>query len=174
MSDLLTLWRRSADRLQRRLAGLQDAEFFWLPVPDAWTIFESPGGWTYRYEDAPPPPAPVTTIAWRLHHLAANNWIYWEHAFGAARLTFPDLTVHHTAVDAVADWQASAGPIVAWLEGASEAALDELRPNHLGPDLTGRAVVTILLDEQIHHGAEMALLRDLYPHRENAELSRVE
>jgi len=116
-------------------------------------------------------PVPVTTIAWRLHHLAANNRIYWEYAFGAARLTFPDLTVHHTAAAAVADWQASAAPIVAWLEEASEAALDELRPNHLGPDLTARAVVTVLLDEQIHHGAEIALLRDLYARRDSADPS---
>ena len=172
MNDLLTLWRRSAERLQRRLDGLPDAEFFWLPVPDAWTVFEGPEGWTYHYEFAPPPPVPVTTIAWRLHHIAANNRIYWEYAFGAARLTFPDLTVHHTAADAVADWQASAAPIVAWLEGASEAALDELRPNHLGPDLTARAVVAILLDEQIHHGAEIALLRDLYARRESVAPSR--
>jgi hypothetical protein len=167
-SDLLTLWRRSAERLERRLAGLDDAEFFWAPVPDAWTVFEGPHGWTYHYEFAPPPPVPVTTIAWRLHHIVANNWIYWEFAFGEGKRTFPDLTVNHTATDAIVDWQASAAPIVAWLEDASEEALDEMRPNHQGHDLSARTVVTILLDEQIHHGAEIALLRDLYARREHS------
>lgn len=171
MGDLLTLWRRSAERLERRLTGLSDTEFFWQPVPNAWTVFESPQGWTYQYEFAPPSPAPVTTIAWRLHHIAANNWIYWEYAFGAATLTFPDLTVHHTTTDAITNWQASTAPIVGWLEGASEEALTELRPNHLGPDLSARRVVMILLDEQIHHGAEIALLRDLYAHQEERPLS---
>jgi hypothetical protein len=71
-ADLLPLWRRSAERLHRRFAGLRDAEYFWPPVPHAWTVFEGPRGWTYQYEFAPPP---VTTIAWRLHHMAANNWI---------------------------------------------------------------------------------------------------
>jgi hypothetical protein len=85
-------------------------------------------------------------------------------AFGAATLTFPDLTVQHTAAD-VAGWRASTVPIVDWLADASEPDLDEARPNHLGPDLPARQVVTILLDEQIHHGAEIALLRDLYAHR---------
>jgi len=165
VGELLTLWRRSAERLERRLVGLGDAEFFWPPAPGAWTILEGPHGWTYEYEFAPPPPTPVTTIAWRLHHIAANNWIYWEYAFGAARLTFPDLTVHHTATDAIINWRASTDPIVTWLENATEDALNETRPHHLGPDLSAREIVTILLDEQIHHGAEIALLRDLYAHR---------
>lgn len=107
-------------------------------MPNAWTAFEGEHGWTYQYEFAPPPPAPVTTIAWRLHHIAANNWIYWEYAFGAGRLTFPDLVVHHTAEAAIADWQASMIPIVAWLQDATEETLDQMRPNHLGPDLAAR------------------------------------
>jgi hypothetical protein len=80
--------------------------------------------------------------------------------------------VYHTAADATADWQASTAPIVAWLEDASEEALDKMRPNHQGPHLSARTVVTILLDEQIHHGAEIALLRDLYARRERGEPSR--
>jgi hypothetical protein len=31
--------------------------------------------------------------------------------------------------------------------------------------MTAGEVVRILLDEQVHHGAEIALLRDLYPRR---------
>jgi hypothetical protein len=38
----------------------------------------------------------------------------------------------------------------------------EPRPSHLGGSPTAGEVMTILLDEQIHHGAEIALLRDLY------------
>jgi hypothetical protein len=162
MNDLLALWQRSAERLDRRLDGLGDSEFFWAPVSGSWTVYQDADKWTYHYDFPPPQPAPVTTIAWRLVHIAANNWIYWEYAFGAATLTFPDLTVPSNAADAIANWHDSADPIVAWLADASEADLDELRPNHLGPDMTARHIVTILLDEQIHHGAEIALLRDLY------------
>jgi hypothetical protein len=162
MGDLLALWTRSADRLDRRLAGLEDSEFFWKPVADSWTVYPTAAGWTYDYEFPAPTPAPVTSIAWRLVHIAANNWIYWEYAFGAAKLTFPDLAVPSTAAQGLANWHASTAPVLDWLTTASEADLDQLRPNHLGPDLPVREIVAILLDEQIHHGAEIALLRDLY------------
>jgi hypothetical protein len=76
MSELLPMWQRASERLDHRLAGLTDPEYFWPPVADAWTVYEGPDGWTYQYDFAPPAPAPVTTIAWRLVHIAANNWIY--------------------------------------------------------------------------------------------------
>jgi DinB superfamily len=157
----LSMWERADERLDRRLSGLTDAEYFWAPVPDAWTVYEGTTGWTYDYDFAPPPPAPVTTIAWRLVHIAANNWIYWDYAFGTAAKTFPDLTVPSTADDARRNWRASAAPVAAWLATAKPADLDEPRPNHLGQDLRAGHIVGILLDELVHHGAEIALLRDL-------------
>ena len=45
---------------------------------------------------------------------------------------------------------------------AKPADLDQPRPNHLGQDLRVGHIVGILLDELVHHGAEIALLRDLY------------
>ena len=162
MNDLLMMWERADERLSQRLFGLADAEYFWAPVPDAWTVYEGTNGWTYHYDFAPPPPAPVTTIAWRLVHIAANNWIYWDYAFGAGVKTFPDLTVPSTADDAIRNWRASAAPVAAWLAGAKPAEFDEPRPNHLGRDLPAGHIVGILLDELIHHGAEIALLRDLH------------
>jgi hypothetical protein len=164
MSDLRELWRRSGERLNGRLSGLTDAEYFWSPVAGAWTVYEGASGWTYQYEFAPPAPAPFTTIAWRLVHIAADNWIYWDYAFGTAAKTFPELPVPATAESAVRAWRDSAEPISDWLDSATEADLDEPRPNHLGPDLPARQIVAVLLDEQTHHGAEIALLRDLYAH----------
>jgi hypothetical protein len=40
--------------------------------------------------------------------------------------------------------------------------LDELRPSHLGEPRPAGDEVSTLIDEQIHQGAEIALLRDLY------------
>ena len=62
----------------------------------------------------------------------------------------------------MADWENSRRPVTAWLTSASNTDLLELRPSHLGGSRTAGEVMTILLDEQIHHGAEIALLRDLY------------
>jgi hypothetical protein len=59
-------------------------------------------------------------------------------------------------------WRDSCAPITAWLEGASDDALDQLRPSHDSGPRTAREVVLTLVDEQVHHGAEIALMRDLY------------
>ena len=104
----------------------------------------------------------MTTIAWRLVHLVGDNEIYWEHAFGAGRRNFPDLLVPATAGDALGKWQDSRAPVTEWLGQATDDDLDEPRPSHLGAPKTAGDVVSILLDEQTHHGAEIALLRDLH------------
>src|SRR3712207_9047373 len=46
-------------------------------------------------------PISLTTIGWRLVHIASCKIIYYEYAFGPGRLTFPELTIPHTATDAV-------------------------------------------------------------------------
>jgi hypothetical protein len=160
-------WKLSADRLERRCAGLTDAELLWEPVAGAWNLvadLEHSGGWAYPYHFSPPDPHPVTTIGWRLVHIAANNWIYTEHAFGPGIRDFPDLPVHGTAVEVLADWRASREPVQSWLDTAADEDLTERRPSHLGEPLPAGEVIRILLDEQTHHGAEIALLRDLYLH----------
>jgi hypothetical protein len=167
---LLRMWEQSGRRLRERCRGLTDEEFFWEPVEDCWNIRPDDhhtGGWSYEYEFAPADPAPLTTIGWRLVHITANNRVYWNHAFGDGTLTFPDLIVPHTADTAVAEWRESRIPITAWLADATDADLTGLRPTHLSdrPMAAGDQVRT-LVDEQIHHGAEIALLRDLFvrPH----------
>ena len=106
-------------------------------------------------------PPPVATIAWRLVHLANGNWIRWEHAFGPGKLMFPDLSVPGTAADAVAYWRGSREPITRWRTTCSDPDLDQQRPTPSGGTLAAGTTVRILVEEQIHHGAEVALLRDL-------------
>lgn len=158
-------WHGSGDRLAARLAGLTDEEFFWEPVPSCWTIRRqesAPGGWGIDYDWPPPSPPPVTTIAWRLVHLANANWIYWEHAFGAGELMFPDLVIPGDADAALRYWQDSREPVSAWLADVTDRELEEMRPSHLGAPRSASEMIMTLVDEQTHHGAEMALLRDLY------------
>lgn len=168
-ADILLLeWEASARRLDDRCSGLSDAEYLWCPVPGMWNVGPAPDGtgrWTYPYEFAPAPPAPLTTIAWRLVHITAGNRIYWEHAFGPGVRNFPDLPVPATAAEALRDWRNSREPVTRWLAEAGDAALRQPRPSHLGEPRPAVEVVRILIDEQVHHGAEIALLRDLYVRR---------
>jgi DinB superfamily len=158
-------WRASADRLDRRLGGVADAEFFWEPAGSCWTVRPDPsraGRYVIDYEEPEPEPPPLTTIAWRLVHLANGNWIYWEYAFGPGERMFPDLVIPHTGNAALRYWHDSREPITAWLEEATDDDLAQSRPSHLGEPRTAGDVMMILVDEQVHHGAEIALLRDLY------------
>jgi hypothetical protein len=95
-------------------------------------------------------------------HIAADNWIYWEWAFGPAARDFTSLAVPSTTADALRNWHDSRRAITQWLQAATDDALAEPRPCHLGRPKPAGEVIGILLDEQIHHGAEIALLRDLF------------
>ncbi len=173
VSVLLRLWEQSGRRLRERCRGLADDEFFWEPVADCWNIRPDEahvGGWSYAYEFAPEDPAPVTTIGWRLVHITAGNRVCWNHAYGDATLTFSDLLVPHTAEAALAEWLDSRLPITTWLVDATDADLVESRPTHLpAREMPAGDQVRSLIDEQIHHGAEIALLRDLFlrPHSDH-------
>ena len=56
-------------------------------------------------------------------------------------------------------------PVTEMLRQFDDVALDEMRPTHFGVDWPARRVFAVLIDEQVHHGAEIALLRDLYRDR---------
>jgi len=89
-------------RLSRRLEGLTDVEYLWQPVPGGWSIRHGTDGrWAADYDFPDPVPAPFTTIAWRLLHIADCKIMYHEYAYGAAALTFPDLEAPRTAAGAI-------------------------------------------------------------------------
>ena len=65
-----------------------------------------------------PDPAPFTTIGWRLAHLADCKVMYHEWAFGARKLTFPDLVAPSSVAGAVARCEGGAPnepiTLIAW------------------------------------------------------------
>lgn len=161
-------WDDSCQRLARIADGLTDDEFFWEPCAGFWSVRpdpDHPGRWAMDYPDEEPVPPPFTTIAWRLLHITHGNWIYWEFAFGPGQRDFPDLEITGSAASAVEDLVASQQPITATLAVLDDAGLDEPRPTEWGDRWpAGRVLMTLLL-EQVHHGAEVSLLRDLHRHR---------
>jgi hypothetical protein len=48
----------------------------------------------------------------------------------------------------------------------SDDLLDDMRPTHFSVAWPAHRVFSTLIDEQVHHGAEIALLRDLYRRRD--------
>jgi hypothetical protein len=168
-ADLLRdQWGRSCERLLARLDGLTDDEYRWEPVAGCWNVrqsVQSPTGWSVDYPEVPPDPPPFTTIAWRMLHVSDGNSIYWEHSFGPGVRNFWDLAPRGEAGAATEYLVESQRPVTATLAALDDGRLDEMRPTHFGVQWPAHKVFAVLIDEQVHHGAEVALLRDLYRNR---------
>lgn len=70
------------------------------------------------------------------------------------------------ASDAV-DWlNASQPPLTEALATVTDEGLDDLRLTNWRERISTSRVFTILINEQVHHGAEISVLRDLHRNRE--------
>jgi hypothetical protein len=152
-------------RVRARLDGLSDHEYLWEPVPGCWSVRRQGDVWEVELEIPAPDPAPVTTIAWRTWHIGSDCVSgFTQLAFQTPALDltkrewFPSATAALTAMDK------------AWGEFSSrfhelddQAMSRELGPA-FGPYATSNRADLLLhvADEVIHHGAEVALLRDLF------------
>src|SRR5262245_61565337 len=165
--DLLTLADFAFDRLRNRVKGMTDEEYFWEPAPGCWSLRRNEDG-TYRFETAGKPvdPPPLTTIAWRMSHviylLAGERnatWIGLTPVGGLDRDGEPG-----SAAAAAEQLDQAYALFRAHLTAADADGLT----TPMGPiagrwgDDTRAAFILHELDELIHHGAEIAALRDLY------------
>jgi hypothetical protein len=112
-----------------------------------------------------PTPAPFTTIAWRLLHIADGNTIYWEHSFGPGLRNFWDLAPHCHAAGAIEYLTESQAAVTSSLAALDAGDLDVLRPTHFGKPWPASRIVAVLINEQVHHGAEIGVVRDLCRYR---------
>lgn len=151
-------------QLRPRLEGLTDDEYLWQPVPNCWTVHPD-GGIDFSYP--PPDPEPFTTIAWRLAHVIVGVFAMRNHShFGgppADYQSWPYATDAATALDQLDETYR------AWINGARALGEDDLdRP--VGPaegpwaEHSMAELVLHINREVIHHGAEIACIRDLYAH----------
>jgi hypothetical protein len=159
------LWAASIADLRRIVDGLTDEEFRWEPRDGCWTVRHEDDGWVMDNPDDAPEPPPVTTIGWRLLHIARGNWIYGEFAFGAGSRNFADLPIYGAAGPAVDDLIASQRPITDALTLVSDVTLNDSVRTQSGRSWPAARVFSTLLREQIQHGAEISLLRELYRNR---------
>lgn len=168
-------WRH---QLRARLDGLTDAEYFWEPVPDCWSVRPrgrgtaavgaGSGGFTVDWAYPEPVPAPVTTIAWRLAHvlvgvLGARSASH----FGGPPVDYMTYAYPGTAAVALERLDEAYARWSAGVRGLGAEGL--ARPCGAAEGAYAREpMATLVLHinrEVIHHGAEISLLRDLYAHR---------
>jgi hypothetical protein len=162
------------------VSPLTTAEYLWAPVPGAWSVrrrAEGPGPratWLVGagdwgrdgYRDAEPYPPPFTTIAWRLSHLSEMLALRADYTSGSRSLTKDAYVTSGDADGAVA---AFALAVEAWrntLLSCDDAALDTVGYSSFpyGSDISDMFIDIVwwVNQEVLHHGGEIALLRDLY------------
>lgn len=152
------------ERLRCQVEGLTAEEFFWEPAPDCWSLRElEDGRWSLDYEEPPPVPAPVTTIAWRLVHVAACKLMYHEYAFGPARLTWDKLALPSTVDGALDLLEEGQQRLLSALMDLADADLQILRATNWGQQWPTWRIFWTMVTHDLEHGAEIGLLRQLYP-----------
>ncbi len=162
-------------QLRSRLDGLTDDEYFWEPAHPSWnvrprdaagpTLAVGTGAFTLDMLRPAPEPAPVTTIAWRLAHLIVS--VLGMRVAGH----FDGTVVQHETFEYAGTATAALTQLdqvyAAWIAGVRSldtAALARRCGSSEGiyADEPMVAIVLHISREIIHHGAEIALLRDLY------------
>jgi hypothetical protein len=164
LTSLGYVWERVRDRCN----GLTQEEYLWEPVAGCWSVRDNDGVMSVDHVEPDPEPAPVTTIAWRLWHIGSSCLSgYTQGGLGPWPLPvhdrewFMDVDQALVAVDTA--WAAFRGGLGALGEDRMNAALGE----YWGPyaENSWADLVLHAQDELSHHGAEIALLRDLYAAR---------
>ena len=161
-SVILGSMDRMFEQLMERLDGLTDAEYLWNPVSGAWSVRAAPDGRAVvdGAGDRETDPARVTTIAWRLWHVAMDCLDDYTRRFGGDESDAPATwTLDATrAIDLTRlRWQEYRS-LVAGLDWWSELGDTWGHwSRHSVADMAMHAS-----NELVHHGAEIALLRDLY------------
>jgi hypothetical protein len=152
-----------------RLEGLTDAEYLWEPVEGCWSVRPAGDGrFTVDWADPEPSPPPFTTIAWRLAHIGSGVLgLRANTHFGDGTLTLERIVWPGTAADAIAFVEDAYAAWKAGVDGLAETALARPIGPTAGPwaDYPFASLVLHINREVIHHGAEVALLRDLYRDR---------
>jgi hypothetical protein len=166
--EFLDLSDKFYARFTARIEGLTDEEYLWEPAPDCWSIRPGDDGklhmqWGLVFDEV----APFTTIAWRYTHISdllseerCATWIGLEpepedlFADGAP----PDAqTARDVFEKAFARWKR-------YITASDESTyFDKIgRIARTFADATRATFILHILDEAIHHGAEVGVLRDLY------------
>jgi hypothetical protein len=162
--EVLGLFEYAWGRFRRRVEGLSDEEYLWEPAPNCWSIRRDADGILRRdngliFDE----PQPLTTIAWRIDHLA-EILASPRCAQLLGQEVEPSLPVAGTAKAALnvleQAWGRWQGYVAAQDEASMRLRLGPLAEQYADEDRF--AFIVHEMDEFIHHAAEVALLRDLY------------
>jgi hypothetical protein len=158
-----------------QLDGMTDEEYLWEPVPGCWSLRPDANGLLQiERPEWDPKPSPVTTIAWRLMHIASNMHMRASTFFGDGSV--PEDVSMFDPRHFPASFPGTAQAGIEFLQNQYQWWMDGLRSlddagfaRPLGPKGDQQyardpmAALAIHVNrEAMHHGGEILLLRDLY------------
>lgn len=179
LAPLLSQYDFGVESLLGRVQGMTDDEYLWEPVEGCWSIRRrgddrgvrllGKGDWALEQDRIPPdePNPPFTTIAWRMAHLSTWLTIRADWTIGTKSLGIDDIEMPFSALSGIDALKSSTAY---WREALTTATTDadldrvgrSSYPGGLDPTLPFIEIVWWVNKELIHHGAEIALLRDLW------------
>jgi len=158
-----------------RFERITDAAYLWEPSEDAWSLrpradagsamAAGAGDIVIDWEYPEPDPAPVTTIAWRMAHIAVD--VFGRRAashFGGEPMDHPTTEYTLAASDGLARLERAHAAWIEGVKGLDEDALAEPCGPAEGPfaEYPMAALVLHITRETIHHGSEICLLLELH------------
>jgi hypothetical protein len=165
---ILSSMDRMFEQLMERVDGLTDREYLWEPAPESWSVRSIEGG-AAEVDGAGVRdviPAPVTTIAWRMWHIAIDCFDDYTRRFeDDVSEAQPHWTMDASeAVEATRQKWQQYRELVEELDWWQELGDSwDSWSRHSVADMAMHAS-----NELVHHGAEIGLLRDLYRSSETA------
>ncbi|HEY7143094.1 MAG TPA: DinB family protein [Streptosporangiaceae bacterium] len=165
-----------------KIPAMTDAEYRWEPVPGCWSVrprasgpgqratgLAGAGEWGRDTAVEQPWPPPFATIAWRLSHLSEMLEMRADYTAGSRSMTRETYRVSGDAAGGIEAFRRGAAAWRAAVASADDAALDTvgLCTYPYGSDVDDAFIDLVwwVNQELLHHGAEIAMLRDLYRER---------
>lgn len=152
------------ERVANRLQGLTNDEYWWEPVTGCWTLRRQPDGKLLEdYEIPDPTPAPFTTIAWRLFHIASCKVVYHEYAYGPGKLNWLNMDRPEGVDDMRALLEHGQQLLLGDLKAMTDDSdLDQPVSTNWGETWPAWRIFWTMIHHDAHHGAEIGVLRDLW------------
>jgi hypothetical protein len=104
----------------------------------------------------------MTTIGWRLVHVALCKVIYHEWAFGPRQLDFINIENPHDVQSSLHMVELGQALLAQDLADLTDADLERPVLTNWGEEWPAWRIFWTMIDHDAHHGAEIGLLRDLY------------
>jgi uncharacterized damage-inducible protein DinB len=113
-----------------------------------------------------PPKEGRRTILRILAHLGLCKIMYWEYAFGPAKMTWPEAGELVPKEEDLGMWRAWLGAAHEQLRSAvhelAGGELGELRLTNWGEELPARTIINLMIEHDLYHAGEINYIRGLY------------